>query len=112
MPPPRSRNPMMAHTPWKIWNGWGPLEADGLMRAERIGPEDGGGIMASPNDMRGTKEDFERIVRAANSHEALVAALEQIAGEEGDGIPADCAEEWAADYRKIARAALALARQP
>lgn len=29
-------------TPWKLWNGYGPLP-DGMMRVVRIGPENGGG---------------------------------------------------------------------
>jgi hypothetical protein len=84
------------------------------MRVERIGPVEGGGIMTEPgsSDMRATKEDFERIVRAANSHEALVAALEAVLpyARAAIGLPEN---SWPADSVILqARAALKLARQP
>lgn len=50
---------------WRIYNGWGP-GADGLMRAQRIGPAAGGGIQASEPgaDIAGTREDLELAAQA------------------------------------------------
>ena len=67
------------HTPWKLWNGYGPLPG-GKYAVARIGPDSGGlfdGLVGSEgHDIIGTKEDLEYVVQAVNSHDALLAAME------------------------------------
>ena len=70
------------HTPWKLWNGYGPLPG-GKYAVARIGPDSGGlfdGLVGSEgHDIIGTKEDLEYVVQAVNSHDALLAAMEALA---------------------------------
>lgn len=59
---------------WKCWNGWGPA-GDGLMRAERVGPDHGGGLRAGGGpDIVGSKQDFELAAAAPD----LLAALKAV----------------------------------
>ena len=65
------------HTPWKLWNGYGPLP-DGRYAVGRIGPDGGqfDGLVCDGDDIIGTKEDLEYVVIACNSHAPLLAAAE------------------------------------
>jgi len=52
---------------WKLWNGYGPLEKDGLMRVERIGPEKGGLTGSEGRDIVGSKVHLELVCNSINA---------------------------------------------
>ncbi len=90
-------------TPWKLWNGYGPLR-DGQYAVARIGPDTGersdGLVGSEGHDIIGTKADLEYVVLACNSHDALLAAakaglaaLYTAQGEWADVLP-PYAPEW------------------
>ena len=64
--------------PWMLWNGWGPLEVDGLHRASRIGPNRiREGLRAGEGDIDGTKDDLEFVAHARQDIPDLLDALEE-----------------------------------
>ena len=71
---------------WKLWNGYGPL-TDGMMRVERIGPEErrnephrSGLTAGEGRDIVGSEEHLELVVDAVNSHALAVQLAEAVMG--------------------------------
>lgn len=74
-------------TPWQV--GFGPLTSEGSYSTQ-IMPASGGDQVAAAfgwGNAELSTANAEFIVRAVNSHAALVAALEAIAKEEREGWP-------------------------
>ena len=67
------------HTPWKLWNGYGPLP-DGRYAVSRIGPDGmyNGLVGSEGHDIIGTQDDLEYVVTCYNSHNALLAVLKEV----------------------------------
>jgi len=108
-------------TPWKLWNGYGPL-SDGKYAVSRIGPATGmfDGLTGSGGaDIVGTKDDLEFVAIAVNSFDDLLVAAEAartvLLDTVGDwvSIPAPHVPSWVEPMRDTIQqldAAIAIAK--
>lgn len=95
--------------PWSCWDGFGP-DKFGMMRAERIGPNDSksglwSGEAPGHHPIAGRKEDFEVVVALRNLAPLLIAAWE-VAEDAEPHFGCACAELHLLDAYRAERAKL------